>query len=84
MLRGRKARTEIRGQRSHTDPEEKVLLINFLQHPSVSCVAVGTMTSTLTLKDMFASASEMCGWYFRRKQGDSFVPFPVLCVEGVI
>lgn len=52
LLRGGKARTEIRGQRSHTDPDEEVLLLNSGIFTTSLCLPCGCWQSHVHTETM--------------------------------
>lgn len=73
LSRRGKARTEIRGQSSHTDPDEEVLLLNFGIFTTSSCLLCGwwrshTHTGTMCLLSL--SIIKLCN--FQRNQQDTF------------
>lgn len=52
LLRGGKTRTEIRGQRSHTDPDEEVLLLNSGIFTTSLCLLCGCWQSHVHTETM--------------------------------
>lgn len=72
---GGKARTEIRGQSSHTDPDEEVLLLNFGIFTTSSCLLCGCWRShihTRTMCSLLLSLSVIKLCNFQRNQKDTF------------
>lgn len=96
LLRREEARTEIRGQRNHTDPDEEVLLLNFGIFTTSLCLLCGCWQShvyTETERELCVcycgpscgeTFKKVFGSYLRKNSQTHFFPWPCYCEDGDI